>query len=82
MQLRCYGTTFKNMDIISDLNSDIALAVLLESRNRQKLDHREAIEFIFRVNSALEPLSHPNEKTLRTDIPASENNIANRRPAI
>ena len=62
------------MDVISELNSDIALAILVEKRHWQKLKLREAIEIMFRVNSALEPLAqtHPGQ-TDRSDSSRSAN---------
>lgn len=57
------------MDVISELNSDIALAILVEKRHWQKLKLREAIEIMFRVNSALEPLA----QTDRSDSSRSAN---------
>lgn len=53
------------MDLISELNSEIALAVLVEMRHREKLELREAIKMICRVSSALQPLAHANEDTGR-----------------
>jgi hypothetical protein len=70
------------MDIISDLNSEIALAVLLEGRNRQKLDVREAIEIVCRVSSALEPFTQSNNNAGRADAGTSENNTATGQSAL
>lgn len=67
------------MDLISELNSEIALAVLVEKRHRQKLEPRDAVEVICRVNSALEPLSHSNsEHTGDTHAGSLSNKSVNR----
>lgn len=41
------------MDLVNDLSSDVALAVLLEGNLRQKLDARDAKSFIALVESEL-----------------------------
>jgi len=66
------------MDLISDLNSEIALAVLVENRHREKLELREAIKVMCRISSALQPLSQPNEEAGRRGSESLSKGAANR----
>jgi hypothetical protein len=45
------------MDLISDLETDLAFAFLVEQKFVQKLDNREVIELIVRVKTALETVA-------------------------
>jgi hypothetical protein len=45
------------MDLISDLETDLAFAFLVEQKYVQKLDNREVIELIVRVKTALETVA-------------------------
>ena len=42
------------MNLISDLETDLAFAFLVEKRHRQKIDGRRALELIGRVKNLLE----------------------------
>ena len=53
------------MDLVNDLSSDVALAVLAEGRLRRKLDAQDAKSFIALVESELTRISRSDEH--RTD---------------
>lgn len=48
------------MDLINDLGNDLALAFLVEKKYKQKLDSREALDFIRLVKAILQPISQPD----------------------
>ena len=56
------------MDLLNDLSSDVALAVLIEGTLRQKLDARDAKSFIELLESELSGISgndkHRAEQTV------------------
>ncbi len=47
----------KNMDLISDLGNDLAVAFLVEKRHGQKIESKEVLALIGRIRAALQPLS-------------------------
>jgi hypothetical protein len=49
------------MDLVNDLSSDVALAVFVEGRLRQKLDDRDAKSFIALLEAELSRISADNE---------------------
>ena len=52
------------MELINDLGTDLAVAVLVEKRYQQKLDSEEALELISRVRDLLES----SENLTRPDL--------------
>lgn len=45
------------MDLINELGNDLAVAILVEKRHRQKLDSRAAVDLIDRIENALRQIS-------------------------
>jgi hypothetical protein len=63
------------MDLISDLETDLALAFLVEKRHRQQIDSEGAVALIRRVKTLLETISaasrRPSERVDHPDPDAS-----------
>ncbi|MEQ1765058.1 MAG: hypothetical protein ABL984_18170 [Pyrinomonadaceae bacterium] len=61
------------MDLVNDLSSDVALAVFVEGRLRQKLGAQDAKSFIALIEAELnristEHLDHQNPASLAADL--------------
>ena len=57
------------MDLVHDLGNDIALAILVEKKYREKLDSKEILPLISKVREVLEMVSrkdHTEEKSTAT----------------
>ena len=52
------------MDLLNDLDTDLAFAFLVEKRYQQKIDSKEALALIGRVKSLLERLSRDSRERL------------------
>ncbi len=57
------------MNLINELGTDLALAVLVEQRYRQKIDSEDALALITRVRRLLESASHETARVERTTGP-------------
>lgn len=55
------------MDLISELGNDVLAAYLLEKDNSKKLEPKQLIELLGRIDIALRPISHsdPDRTLLR-----------------
>lgn len=51
------------MNLISDLESDLAYAVLIEKKHTEKIGSQDVLLLIKRLNEALASISAKNEKT-------------------
>lgn len=49
------------MNLLSDINSDLAMAIILDNKHSQKLNSSEALELINKINEILEPISTEQE---------------------
>lgn len=49
------------MDLINDLGTDLAFAILVEQRYRQKIDSNEALALISRIRTLLEDSRHASK---------------------
>jgi len=58
-----------NMDLINDLKNDLALAFLVERQHLQKIDTREALNLIGRVQAVLQPISSRDRHNSDTPPP-------------
>ena len=45
------------MDLINELGNDLALAVLVEKKHKEKLDSKEILSLIGKIREVLEPVS-------------------------
>ena len=45
------------MELINDLGSDVALAILVNKRHTEKINSRETLSLISKINEILEPIS-------------------------
>lgn len=54
------------MDLVNDLSSEVALAVVVDGRLRQKLGVQDAISFIAAVEAELARFCHPDEDQEKT----------------
>ncbi len=45
------------MELVNDLGSDVALAILIEKRHSANIDSREILPLISRIREILEPIS-------------------------
>jgi hypothetical protein len=51
------------MNLISDLESELALAVLIEKKHSEKINSEEILPLIKRLNAALESVSPQTDKS-------------------
>ena len=50
------------MNLINDLDTDIAFAVLLDNRHDKKIESKDLLPLIGRLNKALEQISQADEE--------------------
>ncbi|HEX8288541.1 MAG TPA: hypothetical protein VF556_11120 [Pyrinomonadaceae bacterium] len=62
------------MDLLNDLENDLALAFLVEKRHTEKIDSHAAQALIARVKKALQPIS--DERKSKTNVPTSRKDAA------
>ena len=58
------------MNLINDLDTDIAFAVLVDKKHDKKIESKDILPLIGRINKALEQISQTDEEineTLLTD---------------
>lgn len=53
---------YKNMSLINDLDTEIAFAVLVERKYQEKIESKDVLKLIGRLNKALEEISENDEK--------------------
>ncbi len=59
------------MDLVNDLSSDVAMAVFVEGRLRQKLEARDAKSFIALLEAELTRISGENTQPEPSTLPAA-----------
>ena len=62
------------MDLLNDLENDMALAFLVEKRHTEKIDSHAAQALIARVKKVLQPIS--DERKSKTNAPTSRKDTA------
>lgn len=61
------------MNLINDLDTEIAFAVLIEKKHREKIESKEIFPLIGRLNKALEKVSEKDgDLNFSTDNPNSQ----------
>ncbi len=53
----------KNMNLINDLDSEIAFAVLVDKKHNEKIESKDVLPLIGRVNKALEQISESESES-------------------
>lgn len=63
------------MNLISDLGSELALAVLIEKRHSEKISSDDILPLIERLKNALQPVSRleESEKSARMSVKTTNN---------
>lgn len=65
------------MNLINDLGSELAIAVLIEKRNSEKLNSEDILPLINRLNEALDAVSRRAEESRNIrQIPAKNMNAS------
>ena len=54
------------MNLINDLDTDIAFAVLVDKKHDQKIESKDILSLIGRLNKALEQISQTDEEINET----------------
>ena len=52
---------YKNMSLINDLDTEIAMAVLVEKKYQEKIESKDVLSLIGRLNEALEEISESDK---------------------
>ncbi len=54
-----------NMELVNDLGSDVALAILVEKKHSEKIDSKEILPLISKIREILEPISYRDHSYLQ-----------------
>ena len=49
------------MELVNDLENDLALAMLVEKKHSEKVDSKEIVSLLNKVREILEPISEKND---------------------